>query len=600
MDYTAWREMLISLIGTIAVIDLVAVILNGMHNLSKIRGDNNKWVKIVFLGVIGGLFGIYATVSGYKMPTGATVSIRDVGPMMAGILGGPLAGLLAGLIAGLHRLLFGLPDVTIGTSIPCSISTFLIGFLTGLGSKAFTKSKRRTLEAFLIGGIMEILHLLIVFIYECIVSTPEKGWEIVAGIAWPFVLCNAIGFGMMVYVLDMINKYRQTESHAKQVESELNVANSIQASMLPHIFPYFPGRKEFSLFASMNPAKEVGGDFYDFFFIDKNHFAFLIADVSGKGVPAALFMVIAKTLIKNNLQSGLSLAEAMNKTNQELMEGNEQHMFVTAWVGVLEINTLKLTFVNCGHNPPLLAEPGQPIIFLKNLSGFILAGSKKTKYKEYHLDLHPEDKLLLYTDGVTEAMNKENEQYGEKRLLELLTNIDPATKPDEFINKVLTSLKGFTQEAEQSDDITMVAIRLNEAFVTKNFEAKSENFEVVSAYMEERLGKKGVGPAVITKMDVVLDEIFSNICKYSGSKDVDFGILVKDGKLFLKFTYGGDFFDITKVKEPDFSVPLKERGEGGLGLYMVKKMCDEVEYEADEKHNIVTITKTFINQGGKI
>ncbi|MCI2069431.1 MAG: SpoIIE family protein phosphatase [Bacilli bacterium] len=596
MDYQAWREMIISLIGTIAVIDLVAVVLNGMHHISKIRGDNNKWVKYVFLGIVGGLFGIYATISGYKMPeTGATVSIRDVGPMMAGILGGPLAGLIAGLVAGLHRLLYGLPDVTIGTSIPCSISTFLIGTLAGLGSKAFSKSKRRTFEAFLIGGIMEVLHLLIVFIYECLVFTPEKGWALVAGIALPFVLCNAIGFGLMVYVLDMIDKYRLTESHAKQVESELNVANSIQSSMLPHIFPYFPGRKEFSLFASMNPAKEVGGDFYDFFFVDENHFAFLIADVSGKGVPAALFMVIAKTLIKNNLQSGLSLAEAMNKTNQELLEGNEQHMFVTAWVGVLEISTLKLTFVNCGHNPPLLALHGKPIEFLRNLSGFILAGSKKTKYKEYTLNLQPEDKLFLYTDGVTEAMNKSEEQYGEKRLLELLNQTDPTTPPDKFISHVLDDLKGFTKDAEQSDDITMVALKLNDFYVTKNFEAKNENFETISAYMEETLKEKGVGATIITKMDIVLDEIFSNICKYSGSKDVDFGLLVIGGKLKMKFTYGGDFFDITKVKEPDFTLPLKERGEGGLGLYMVKKMCDEVKYETDGTHNIVTIAKTFAN-----
>jgi hypothetical protein len=173
------------------------------------------------------------------------------------------------------------------------------------------------------------------------------------------------------------------KTHAKQVEGELGVATSIQGSMLPKIFPDFPGRKEFPFPLRWPRRKKSGGDFYDFFFTDYDHFVFLVADVSGKGVPAALFMVIAKTLIKNNVQSGLPLAEAISKTNQQLLEGDDQQMFVTAWVGCLQISTGELTYVNCGHNPPLFSKMGQPFNYLKNISGFVLAGSRKSKYKPY-------------------------------------------------------------------------------------------------------------------------------------------------------------------------------------------------------------------------
>jgi sigma-B regulation protein RsbU (phosphoserine phosphatase) len=176
--------------------------------------------------------------------------------------------------------------------------------------------------------------------------------------------------------------------------------------MLPKIFPTFPGRKEFDIYAIMNLAKEVGGDFYDFYFIDDNHFAFSIADVSGKGIPSALFMVIAKTLIKTNVQSGISLSEAMNKANLQLLEGNNEHMFVTCWIGVVEISSGKLTYINCGYNPQIIHKNGEPLTYISDLSGFVLAGSRKTQYKEYTLYLKENDKIFLYTDGITEAMDK--------------------------------------------------------------------------------------------------------------------------------------------------------------------------------------------------
>jgi sigma-B regulation protein RsbU (phosphoserine phosphatase) len=296
----------------------------------------------------------------------------------------------------------------------------------------------------LIGGLSEVFHLTLAFVYLTIMYDAGSAWNALKDLIAPFILTNMLGFGLLMYVFDKIRGYRDTETHAKQVEGELGVATSIQGSMLPKIFPEFPGRQEFSISASMVPAKEVGGDFYDFFFTDYDHFVFLVADVSGKGVPAALFMVIAKTLIKNNVQSGLPLADAMSKTNQQLLEGDDQQMFVTAWVGSLQISTGELTYVNCGHNPPLFSKVGQPFDYLKNISGFVLAGSRKSKYKPYTLLMSPGDRIFLYTDGITEAMNANLEQYGEKRLLALANSAPITNTPAIALDAVKADVTKFT------------------------------------------------------------------------------------------------------------------------------------------------------------
>lgn len=170
------------------------------------------------------------------------------------------------------------------------------------------------------------------------------------------ILANAFGAFIITFCIDVVHSFQKTEEHERQISSELNIANSIQNDMLPAIFPDFPERKEFSLAAKMTPAKEVGGDFYDFFFVDSDHFAILIGDVSGKGVPAALFMVISKTILKNDAQAGLSPCQVLTKANKDLCEGNKESMFVTVWLGVYEISTGKLTYANGGHNPPLIKQ----------------------------------------------------------------------------------------------------------------------------------------------------------------------------------------------------------------------------------------------------
>ncbi len=259
-----------------------------------------------------------------------------------------------------------------------------------------------------------------------------------------------------------INGYIENLTHVtaekERIGAELSVATHIQASMLPCIFPAFPNRREFDIYATMTPAKEVGGDFYDFFLVDDDHLAVVIADVSGKGVPAALFMVIAKTLIKDHTQSGKPPEEVFTEVNRQLCEANDENLFVTAWMGVLEISTGKLVYVNAGHNPPVIGRKNGETEFLRSRPSFVLAGLDFTKYRAGSLELMPGDLLYLYTDGVTEAMNTAQELYGEERLKRTLdANVSAA--PEEIFKAVKKDLDDFVADAPQFDDITMLAMR---------------------------------------------------------------------------------------------------------------------------------------------
>ena len=258
-----------------------------------------------------------------------------------------------------------------------------------------------------------------------------------------------------------INEYIQdlttVTAEKERIGAELNVATQIQADMLPRIFPAFPEREEFDVYATMNPAKEVGGDFYDFFLVDDDHLAVGIADVSGKGVPAALFMVIAKTLIKNHAQNQEAPGTVFTQTNEQLCEGNDAGLFVTGWMGVLEISTGKFVYVNAGHNPPLLKRAGGTFEWLKSRPGFVLAGMEGVRYRENTLQLEPGDRLYLYTDGVTEATNSHEELFGDERLQNAL-NEYMDLPVEQFLPKIKECIDAFVGDADQFDDITMLAL----------------------------------------------------------------------------------------------------------------------------------------------
>ena len=240
----------------------------------------------------------------------------------------------------------------------------------------------------------------------------------------------------------------------ERIGTELQMANQIQESMLPSIFPAFPERSEFDIYASMDPAREVGGDFYDFFLIDKDHLCMVIADVSGKGVPAALFMMISKIIIQSCAMLGRGAGEILTKTNEALCSNNRMEMFVTVWLGILEISTGKLTASNAGHEYPAI-KTGDKFELLKDKHGLVIGGMAGIQYKEYELHLKPGDKLFLYTDGVAEATRGGHELFGTKRMLEAL-NRDPEASPYELLGNVRHAVDGFVGKDEQFDDLTMM------------------------------------------------------------------------------------------------------------------------------------------------
>lgn len=257
----------------------------------------------------------------------------------------------------------------------------------------------------------------------------------------------------------ILEQKKETEK-LERLSTELNLASEIQNNVLPNIFPVFPDRKEFDLYASMKTAKEVGGDFYDFFFIDDDHIGLVMADVSGKGIGAALFMMVSRTLIKTRSQVGGTPSEILYDVNNQLCEGNKAHLFVTVWLGILEISTGRLITANAGHEHPAIRKKDGTYVLDVYKHSPICGAISGLKYKEHEFVLDPGDILFVYTDGVPEANNSDNKLLGTDRMLEIL-NRDPGAAPDKVLTNVMDGINEFVAGAEQFDDITMLCIRYN-------------------------------------------------------------------------------------------------------------------------------------------
>ena len=255
----------------------------------------------------------------------------------------------------------------------------------------------------------------------------------------------------------VVNLRKMTEDRTR-IKSELELAESIQSNMLPSIFPAFPERSEFDIYALMDPAREVGGDFYDFFLIDKDHLAMVIADVSGKGIPAALFMMMSKILVKNYVTTGSSPAEALAAVNNTICQNNTNDMFVTIWLGILTISTGKIIAANAGHEYPILQRAGGQFEVIKDKHGFVVGSMPNIKYSEYEIDFHTGDTLFVYTDGLPESTNSANEQFGLDRILEVLNN-EPDGEVEDLFVSMGVAVAEFVQDAEQFDDLTMLALK---------------------------------------------------------------------------------------------------------------------------------------------
>lgn len=399
--------------------------------------------------------------------------------------------------------------------------------------------------------------------------------------------------------------FADREKTLASTEMELGVATKIQANMLPNIFPFLPERNEFELYASMTPAKEVGGDFYDFFLIDDNHLVLVIADVSGKGIPAALFMMATKILIKNTLMSGKSPGETLYTVNNQICENNEQEMFVTVWLGILNLDSGKLVTANAGHEYPILKKSDGDFELLKSKHSFVVGGMSGIKYKETELFMTPDSKLFVYTDGVPEAENDSETQYGYDRFLSVL-NKKKDEAPDRLLAAVSEDVNVFVQNHPQFDDLTMLCVHYKGKDNRKEItvDATIENIETVTDFVSAELSRLDCPMKQLRQISIVIDELFGNIAKYAypdgtGSATVCFDTESDPLCAVVTFIDKGIPFNPLDRSDPDTDLPASERQEGGLGIFLVKKIMSSVEYEYRDGMNILTV-KMNLQQRGRI
>ena len=384
---------------------------------------------------------------------------------------------------------------------------------------------------------------------------------------------------------------------AARIDKELEYAKQIQLSALP---TNFPSNEEYEIYAQMIAAKEVGGDFYDFYKLNDTTVAFLAADVSGKGIPAAMFMMTAKTIIKDLAESGMAVNDIFTKANEKLCENNESGMFVTAWMGILDITTGKMQFANAGHNPPLLKRANGGFEYLKTRAGFVLAGMEGIRYRVGELTLSPGDRLFLYTDGVPEATNTENQLYGEDRLLDFM-NKHASADATEILPMLKANIDEFVGEAPQFDDITMLMFdyKTKEGgarIVNRTFPAKIDALSDVLGFVDETLESYDCPMKIQTAVCVAIEEIFVNVAHYAygdGEGDMTLGIGFDDVSRTITFRMAdkGTPFDPLQKPDPDITLSAEERDIGGLGIFITKKTMDTVTYAYENGENVLTMIK---------
>ena len=385
----------------------------------------------------------------------------------------------------------------------------------------------------------------------------------------------------------------------RRIDQELTTAKAIQSSALPSTFPPFPDIHEFDIYASMNAAKMVGGDFYDFFLIDDETVGFLIADVSGKGIPGALFMMAAKAELDNYMSTGMDLAEAIMTANFRLCAGNDAGMFVTVWAATLNYRTGLLTYVNAGHNPPLLRHDGA-WTWLKQKGGLFMGTFEQAKYRSSQMTLAHGDELLLYTDGVNEAFNVNEEEYGNDRLEGFLTT-HSNLHPRELVGELRKSVSAWAEGTEQSDDITIMSLEYGKAPNATGsivIPATLEHLDEVIDFIDAELARRLCSFGAQHKIDMVLEELFVNICHYAyadckepGSCRVEY--LYKGNPSTIAVSLIDEGVAFNPLDRAPTDNPLDAVENGGLGILLAINNADDIAYIRDGDKNVLTFTKSW-------
>ena len=397
---------------------------------------------------------------------------------------------------------------------------------------------------------------------------------------------------------DLHAAYQVIKKQKDRMQEELNVGRDIQMSMVPVAFPPFPDRDEFDLHAVLDPAREVGGDFYDYFFVKENEICLVVGDVSGKGVPAALFMAVTKTMLKTSAMDDPSPASIFTRVNDELSADNPASMFVTMFLALVNVRTGEFRYCNAGHNPPYLLHRSRALTCLNERHGPIIGAVPGVVYKEGKGRLAEDDMLYIFTDGVTEAMDTSGNLYSETRLEGFLSGLGGVTS-QAMAEASLKEIEDYASGTEQADDITILVFRFNRALgeaagPVLELSVKADLCEIqrVAESIELFCGEAGLPVTISQKLGIIFDELLNNTISYGFNDEAEHEIKIRieyaGGRVVVKVSDDGMPFNPFDQIGPDTTLPIEEREIGGLGVLLVKEMTDSQAYQRLSNKNIVT------------
>ncbi|QOX77948.1 SpoIIE family protein phosphatase [Trichlorobacter lovleyi] len=444
-------QLLASVLNTACVMAVIAYVLVRTRFYSLITEKSHSIHHQILLILLFAAFTMYGVLIAIPI-AGGFVALGHIGQIIGGLMAGPLVGTCVGLLIALHRWSLGGFSV-----VPATLSVILVGLFAGVYALWRKTARYNPLE---VAALVIVLELFSSGLTLLLIPDLHQALELEKGIRLPMTIGHMIAGAVFILIFNNIVEARQTVEAKEKIESELRIASNIQMSMVPKTFPPFPDVPEFDVFALLKPAKEVGGDFYDFFFTDNDHICFAIGDVSGKGVPAALFMAVTRTLLKSHVTSNKTIDQSMFKTNNDLCEGNDACMFTTLFSGILDIRTGEFSFSNGGHNFPYLYRKDGTIEMITSANSVALGCMEDMPYQTGMVVLSEGDALVMYTDGVSEAMNKNLEFFTEERL-ETAIRKSPPSSTRAIVKNLMDEIDGFVAGAPQSDDITLLVFTYN-------------------------------------------------------------------------------------------------------------------------------------------
>ncbi len=568
----------------LAMITFLALMLNPSFRNGMVDGAPLK--DFVGMCIAFAVMSLFTCLSVESSDNPLFLNFGFMVPMMAGFAGGFRLGVIVSVIsAGMQLLFFGVSDLT--------FASMAIMLLSGATSSLWPKNRSRepgNITLYPVPIIIGVIATAITFLalYDDM-SFADMWDDLLLHVTAPVIIAgilSTIGY-------ELIIQYVSFKTDAMRSKNDLAVAHNIQASAVPKQYP----ESDTVTFGSlMESAVEVGGDFYDVFKIKEGLIGMVMADVSGKGLPAALFMMRAQATLRANAMVGIPPNEVLRRCNIELCQRNDVGQFVTVWIGMIDTDTGMLTYSNAGHTPPYIIT-SDSVERMECPKGMLMGYSKKAKYSSNTIQLRDGDTIFLYTDGVNEAFDDQQEQYGQDRLLSVLEGTHGMT-PQTIVDRVREDVSSFVGDAPMSDDITMLCFTSD----TKGQQhmTTTSDRSLISGVIDdihEYLTRNGCPENLALKMDIVTEELFVNICNYSykdGVGPVDIYYILRDDAIRLTFVDTGIPFDPTGRDEVVLGDDISQWPIGGLGIHMSLKLTDSAHYKRILGRNIFTVVKHIV------